>query len=72
VTDAAAVFRFCLPDALTPVPQTAQADLDGKGLSMSSLNPNLRTFGFLGGMHNGQNFFGFAYGFGTNVVQIAE
>jgi hypothetical protein len=72
INDASAVFRFCLPDAVTPVPQTAQTDLDGKGLAISSLNPNLRVFGFGGGMQNGQNFLGFAYGFGTNVVQIAE
>lgn len=72
ITDAAAVFRYCLPEAATPVPQTAQTDLDGKGVSMSSLNPNLRVFGFAAGVHNGQNFMGFAYGFGTNVVQIAE
>lgn len=29
-------------------------------------------FGFAAGEHNGQNFIGFSFGFGTNVVQIAK
>jgi len=40
--DPASLFAFCLPGPGTPVAMTATLDLDQRGVTFSSLNPNLR------------------------------
>ena len=42
VNDPASLFAFCLPEPATPTPMSAALDQDQKGMTFSSLNPNLR------------------------------
>ena len=70
--DQMALFSVCLPDAAGPITLSAQLDQDRKGLAFTSSNPNLRVLGFTGRSVDENMFFGFAVGFGTQFVQIAE
>jgi hypothetical protein len=45
IEGADALLEYCLPGKQLPPPQGVMADLDGKGLTVSSVNPNLRFAG---------------------------
>src|SRR6266849_2303674 len=70
--DQMALFSVCLPDAAGPITLSAQLDQDRKGLAFASSNPNLRILGFRGQPVDGNMFFGFEVGFGTQFALIAE
>lgn len=80
--DLQSIFSFCLPDPVGPAALQGSMDADQKGITFSSLNPNLRVAG-LGGSELDlvtapgyppvkQHFIGFAINFGAPFVQIAE
>ncbi len=75
------IFSFCLPDPVGPEAlQGAMADQ--KGITFSSLNPNLRVAGLAGSQIDvaiapgqattKQQFIGFVINFGAPFVQVAE
>ena len=76
------VFSFCLPDPVGPEALKGAIDPDQKGITFSSLNPNLRVAGLAGSEIDvatapgqpakRQNFIGFAVNFGSPSVQVAE
>jgi len=82
VEDAASLFSFCLPGAANAINLPAALDPDKKGVTLSSLNPNLRIAGHIvadidvaaapGQPTSSQKFMGFAVNFGGQFVQIAE
>jgi len=80
--DLGSIFSFCLPDPVGRESLPGTVDADQKGITFSSLNPNLRVGG-MGGSEidvaivpgqpaTRQNFIGFAINFGSPFVQVAE
>ncbi len=72
LNDLQVLFSVCLPEEGGPVTLGGQLDQDRKGIAFASSNPNLRVFGFRAQPIEGHMFFGFAMGFGTQFVQVAE
>ncbi len=80
--DLQSIFSFCLPDPVGPEALQGAMDHDQRGITFSSLNPNLRVAGLAGseidvavvpgGRPVKQNFIGFAINFGVPFVQVAE
>jgi hypothetical protein len=80
--DLQGVFSFCLPDPAGPEALQGAMDADQKGITFSSLNPNLRVAGLAGSQIDvaiapGQptmkhQFIGFVINFGAPFVQVAE
>jgi hypothetical protein len=82
IEDPVSLFSFCLPETTSATMLTGSIDQDQKGLTFSSLNPNLRVGNFLvtdvelsaapGAPSRKEKFAGFAINFGARFVQIAE
>jgi len=80
--DLQSVFSFCLPDPSESVNLPGAIDHDQKGITFSSLNPNLRIGGHAivdldvvaapGQPSSKQKFIGFTINFGARFVQVAE
>lgn len=80
--DWGSLFSLCLPDVRAPQDLATLVDPDGKALTLSSMDPNLRVAGSaiqeinvaMAAGQPGQNmkFLGFPVTFGTPFVQIAE
>lgn len=76
------LFSFCLPETTSLTTLTGAIDQDQKGITFSSLNPNLRIGNCLGtdvefaavpgAPGRKEKFIGFAINFGVTFVQIAE
>jgi len=76
------LFSFCLPEANSLTTLTGSIDQDQKGITFSSLNPNLRVGNFLaadveiaavpGAPCRKDKVIGFNINFGGRFVQIAE
>ncbi len=82
VGDLQSLFSFCLPDPAEAVNLSGTMDPDQKGVTFSSLNPNLRVGGQMiadvdvamapGGPARKQKFVGYSINFGARFVQVAE
>jgi len=80
--DLQCIFSFCLPDPVGRENLPGTIDADQKGITFSSLNPNLRVGGMAGSEIDvaiapgqpatRQHFLGFLINFGSPFVQIAE
>jgi hypothetical protein len=80
--DLQSLFSFCLPDPGEGVDLSGTLDHDQKGVTFSSLNPNLRVGGHLlanidvtaapGGPTRKEKFVGYSVNFGARFAQIAE
>jgi len=80
--DPQTLFSFCLPDPIGPAALPGTMDPDQRGITFSSLNPNLRVAGMAGSEMEvaagpgqpttRQNFIGFTISFGSPFVQVAE
>lgn len=80
--DPPSLFSFCLPDPAEGVNLSGTIDPDQKGITFSSLNPNLRVVGHMfadvdvaiapGGSARKQKFVGYSINFGAQFVQVAE
>lgn len=82
VDDLQSLFSFCLPDPAEGIEISGTMDPDQKGITLSSLNPNLRVGGHMiadvdvavapGGPVQKQKFMGYSINFGARFVQVAE
>jgi hypothetical protein len=80
--DLQSLFSFCLPDPTDAIELSGMLDPDQKGITLSSMNPNLRFGGHLvvdvdiamapGGPTRKQKFLGFSVNLGAQFVQVAE
>lgn len=66
------LFDLCLPLARPDEDLSGTYDRDGKGLTITSLNPNLRASPVQQVNRNGQQMIGFNVAFGTNWVNVVE
>jgi hypothetical protein len=82
VDDPQSIFSFCLPDPTGLEALQGAMDPDQKGITFSSLNPNLRVAGLAGSEIDvsvapglpptKQHFIGFVINFGVPFVQVSE
>ena len=80
--DPQSLFSFCLPESGSETILHGALDLDQRGITLSSLNPNLRVGTQLGadvtlaavpgGAGRKEKLIGFTINFGANFIQIAE
>jgi hypothetical protein len=80
--DLQSLFSFCLPDPAEGIGLSGTMDPDQKGITLSSLNPNLRIGGHIvadvdvvvapGSPAQKQKFVGYSINFGARFVQVAE
>jgi hypothetical protein len=67
-----ALFSLCLPEPSPAQNLAATADIDWKGISFSSTNPNLRVVAGRSAVIDGLPFYGFAVGYGLPFIQVVE
>jgi hypothetical protein len=82
IGDLGQLFSFCLPDPESEITLTGALDHNQRGITLSSLNPNLRVGGQLsfdidvavvpGSPGRKERVVGFTVNFGAKFVQIAE
>lgn len=71
LSDPSVLFSLCLPDPSVAA-LAGTADLDQKGISFLSGNPNLRVMGGTSTVLNGFPFYGFTVGYGLPFLQVVE